>query len=84
MGEWEHGFFSFTAVGATNVGSVQVYMDEDLRTNRWRGFKIGSSTEYDEINMDEKIALGKGELLGQFNMGSTIVLVFEAPESYRF
>lgn len=84
MGEWEHGFFSFTAVGATNVGSVQVYMDEELRTNRWRGFKIGSSTEYDEIHMEKNVDLGKGDLLGQFNMGSTIVLVFEAPESYRY
>ena len=27
-GEWEHGFFSMTAVGATNVGSIRVYMDD--------------------------------------------------------
>lgn len=26
-GEWEHGFFSMTPVGATNVGSIRVYMD---------------------------------------------------------
>lgn len=85
-GEWEHGFFSFTAVGATNVGSVQVYMDEELKTNRWRGFKVGSSNEkkYDEVKIDKEISLRKGELVGQFNMGSTIVLVFEAPESFRY
>lgn len=84
-GEWEHGFFSFTAVGATNVGSVQVYMDQELKTNRWRGFKMGSANakEYDELQMDKDISLNKGELVGQFNMGSTIVLVFEAPESFR-
>lgn len=28
VGEWEHGFFSYTAVGATNVGSIKVYKDE--------------------------------------------------------
>lgn len=27
-GDWEHGFFSFTAVGATNVGSIKIYCDE--------------------------------------------------------
>lgn len=82
MGEWEHGFFSFTAVGATNVGSVQVYMDEELRTNRWRRFT--NEKIYDELKMKENISLNKGELVGQFNMGSTIVLVFEAPESFRY
>lgn len=85
MGEWEHGFFSFTAVGATNVGSVQVYKDEELRTNRWRGFNARSSSEneYDELRMNKDVSLDKGELVGQFNMGSTIVLVFEAPKSFR-
>ena len=28
VGQWMHGFFSMTAVGATNVGSVKVYFDE--------------------------------------------------------
>ncbi|KAG5681798.1 hypothetical protein PVAND_011206 [Polypedilum vanderplanki] len=86
IGEWEHGFFSFTAVGATNVGSVQVFIDQDLKTNRWRGLKVGTMREkdFDELAMNNDIFLNKGELLGQFNMGSTIVLVFEAPSSFRF
>ncbi|XP_070500330.1 phosphatidylserine decarboxylase proenzyme, mitochondrial isoform X1 [Chironomus tepperi] len=86
IGEWEHGFFSFTAVGATNVGSVQVFIDEDLKTNKWRGLKVGTmrETEYDEAKLRNDVFLNKGELVGQFNMGSTIVLVFEAPKSFRF
>lgn len=28
IGEWEHGFFSMTAVGATNVGSIKVHSDK--------------------------------------------------------
>lgn len=27
-GQWQHGFFSLTAVGATNVGSIRVYFDQ--------------------------------------------------------
>ena len=28
MGNWKHGFFSMTAVGATNVGSMRIYFDD--------------------------------------------------------
>lgn len=35
-GEWEYGFFSMTAVGATNVGSIRVYSDKvRLMFNMW-------------------------------------------------
>ena len=27
FGTWKHGFFSMTAVGATNVGSINVFFD---------------------------------------------------------
>jgi phosphatidylserine decarboxylase len=30
VGCWKHGFFSLTAVGATNVGSIHVYCDKVL------------------------------------------------------
>lgn len=31
-GDWKHGFFSLTAVGATNVGSIRIYFDQVGRT----------------------------------------------------
>lgn len=86
VGKWTHGFFSFTAVGATNVGSVQIYMDEKLKTNQWVGLEVGTHRckQYDELVLPADSFLGKGELLGQFNMGSTIVLIFEAPRDFKF
>ena len=29
-GLWKHGYFSYTAVGATNVGSIKIYFDKVL------------------------------------------------------
>ena len=64
-------FFSFVAVGATNVGSIVVPTDTGLKTNQknCNGCEVAP---YDE-------KLSKGEYFGEFNFGSTIVLVFEMP-----
>ncbi|XP_039295572.1 phosphatidylserine decarboxylase proenzyme, mitochondrial isoform X2 [Nilaparvata lugens] len=77
FGQWEKGFFSMTAVGATNVGSIRVHSDKSLHTNgrRWhrdirhKGRRLNVEWE-------------KGEEVGEFRMGSTIVILFEAPRDY--
>lgn len=83
VGKWQHGFFSYTAVGATNVGSVQIYIDEKLKTNQWMGMKSINKAQYDDLTISNK-NFEKGELIGQFNMGSTIVLLFEASKNFKF
>ena len=36
FGRWRHGFFSYTAVGATNVGSIRIAFDDEVVTNTWQ------------------------------------------------
>jgi len=84
-GKWEHGFFCMAPVGATNVGSIRVYMDQHLETNS--RVKYPPGTFFDRIFSrpdTEGIELNKGSPFGEFNLGSTIVLVFEAPKNFKF
>lgn len=80
-GEWKHGFFSMAPVGATNVGSIKIYEDILLLTNRQQWKK---NSYYDYIYGEQGFLFDKGEELGEFNMGSSIVLLFEAPPNSEF
>ncbi|XP_076252208.1 phosphatidylserine decarboxylase isoform X2 [Rhynchophorus ferrugineus] len=79
LGEWDHGFFSYTAVGATNVGSIKVIFDKSLHTNQKK-----KTHKFKELCLGNAIQLHKGDLVGEFRMGSTIVIIFEAPTKFKF
>jgi phosphatidylserine decarboxylase len=70
-----------TAVGATNVGSIKIDFDELLATNQG---SYSPSCNCNELRFQEKLSIGKGDHFGQFNFGSTIILVFEAPKNFKF
>ena len=75
-------FFSYTAVGATNVGSILIRIDPELNMlgtncNLKNGFCR-------KRNFHGYNTVGKGEIFGEFNLGSTIVLIFEAPKDFQF
>ncbi|KAK6346255.1 phosphatidylserine decarboxylase 1 [Orbilia blumenaviensis] len=89
LGRWKHGFFSMTPVGATNVGSIVLNFDRELRTNSLTKDTKADTLEghgYAEAHyqLASKLLSGhplrRGEEMGGFRLGSTIVLVFEAPE----
>lgn len=80
-GQWKHGFFSYTAVGATNVGSIKIYCDKNLNTNTKDRTVLDSCLIEGE---DMGIPVKKGDMFGEFNLGSTIVLIFEAPRNFEF
>lgn len=97
LGRWRWGFFSFVPVGATNVGSITVNFDRELRTNSlltdtaadraaeeaaargepYSGFAEATYRAASSVLGGH--ALRRGDEMGGFKLGSTIVLVFEAP-----
>ncbi|KAJ2377895.1 phosphatidylserine decarboxylase 1 [Coemansia sp. RSA 2607] len=88
LGRWKHGFMSMTAVGATNVGSVLINFDKDLRTNlREVSLAPGEFSQLSYKALSPRLAgvpLRKGQEVGGFRLGSTIVLVFSAPNTFKF
>ncbi|KAJ8515296.1 hypothetical protein ONZ45_g7272 [Pleurotus djamor] len=88
LGRWKYGFFSMVPVGATNVGSIKVNFDQALRTNE-RGRPPPPGTYAEAVySAASPILNGQpltpAEEMGGFCLGSTIVLVFEAPEEFDF
>ncbi|KAI0292968.1 phosphatidylserine decarboxylase-domain-containing protein [Multifurca ochricompacta] len=88
LGRWRHGFFGMVPVGATNVGSIKINFDQALRTNvRGRPPPPGTYTEA-VYSAASPILNGQplrpGQEMGGFCLGSTIVLVFEAPPTFEF
>jgi len=81
LGEWEHGFFSLTAVAATMVGGIKVNCDPELSTNNWRW---ENKTFFQKLFQDGGVQVKKGDNIGEFNLGSTVVLIFEAPEDFTW
>lgn len=97
LGRWRYGFFSYVPVGATNVGSIKINFDRELRTNSLltdtaadhaaeeasqRGEPYLGFSEATYENASPVLhghALRRGEEMGGFQLGSTVVLVFEAP-----
>jgi phosphatidylserine decarboxylase len=97
LGRWRWGFFSFVPVGATNVGSIKINFDRELRTNslmtdtaadraadeaakRGEAYLGFSEATYEGASaVLHGHGIRRGEEMGGFQLGSTVVLVFEAP-----
>lgn len=94
-GQWKHGFFSSTAVGAYHVGSIAFHFDKTVRTNRLRRdfrnpnlalltTKSLGAYAYDFTYPPDSVVFSRGQEIGSFKLGSTIVLIFEVPRDHGF
>ncbi len=76
--------------GATNVGSIRINFDDALRTNvsgARRRVTPGSFHEATYANASVILRgqpLRPGQEMGGFRLGSTIVLIYEAPPTFKF
>jgi phosphatidylserine decarboxylase len=73
----EYGKIAVIKVGASNVGKIRVTYDNKIVTNSWIRFSKDYSYE------DVSIMIDKGSELGRFEMGSTVILLFEK-DSFDF
>lgn len=77
QGSWPYGQMFYGAVGAFNVGSIVMDTEPELRTN----------LHYQEVSFlhyPKRFDIVKGARVGGFKMGSSIVLVFDAPKGFEF
>ena len=81
-GQWRHGPLLMAAVGAYNVGSINLNFsyEKDLVTNA----KQQISHYYDRLYGARGIRLARGDDVGCFELGSSVVLIFRAPEDFQF
>ena len=76
----------YSPVAATNVGNIVLNCDPELRTNLGgkRDKMIKKIYSEGEGALEGGVGVGKGEEMGAFRMGSTVVMVFEGGEDFRF
>lgn len=65
-GDWTHGFFSLSLIGAYNVGSITLPFEPDFKTNRF-GQNPKQKICYEQ-HYDQPIQLKRGEECGKFNV----------------
>jgi phosphatidylserine decarboxylase len=74
--ETEHGLMALVLVGAMNVAAIETVWDGLVTPPQKAAM---SSKGY----ADQNIQLKKGEEMGRFNMGSTIIVLLENPAAWR-
>lgn len=81
FGEWKYGLMSQVYVGATNVGSMTVAHEPDLETNI---LSAVNRKKVEAKTYTKPVELKKGQEVGMFKLGSTVVMVFEAPKGIEW
>lgn len=82
-GVWRHGPLMYAAVGAYNVGSIELnnQHEQDLRTN-WD--TKTPDAKYLDRSYPSGVRVERADVIGRFNLGSTIVMAFRAPKNFQW
>ncbi|KAL8091245.1 phosphatidylserine decarboxylase proenzyme 1, mitochondrial [Apium graveolens] len=82
-GQWQEGFMALAAIGATNIGSIELFIEPELRTNQPKKKLLHPERPEERVYEPDGVGvtIKKGDEVAAFNMGSTVVLVFQAPVS---
>eukprot|EP00761_Pharyngomonas_kirbyi_P001277 gb/GECH01001280.1/.p1 GENE.gb/GECH01001280.1/~~gb/GECH01001280.1/.p1 ORF type:complete len:568 (+),score=139.28 gb/GECH01001280.1/:1-1704(+) len=93
-GTWSEGRCWYVPIGASGVGTININMKPQLKTNRSFPQALVHRHEYRKINRDrvadhlawgpsypypaDHVPVTKGEEIGHFRMGSSVVVAFES------
>lgn len=88
LGYWKHGFFSMIPVGATNVGSIVVNFDKDLKTNDVYEHESYLRSNSSREDLDENTPLLKGSdsaagTTNSFDIESEGMVKPKQPKKYK-
>ncbi|GMP95789.1 hypothetical protein CsSME_00044701 [Camellia sinensis var. sinensis] len=74
---------AIAAIGATTIGSIELFIEPELWTNQPRKNLLHSEPPEERVYEPEAVGvmLKKGDEVAAFNMGSTVILIFQAPIS---
>ena len=76
VGKYGHGTFIFEV--------LPILLSQELRTNEKGRFRMGQFTEKKLGSEETGLPLRRGDKVGHFILGSSIVLLFEAPKDFKF
>ena len=77
VGKCGHGTFIIFEV-------LPILISQELRTNEKGRFRMGQFTEKRLGSEETGLPLRRGDKVGHFILGSSIVLLFEAPKDFKF
>jgi len=83
-GTWSQGAMHYAAVGAYNVGNIRLSFDHNFKSNQLRQLQYYLGHPIIEKRWRKGQKLGAGEEVGTFRLGSTVVLIFDAPKEWEF
>lgn len=83
-GRWHFGQMHLVAVASTNVGNIWLDFDAKLKTNRMRDIAVYCGGDISSKFFPDGVELCAGETVGGFRLGSTVVLVFDAPHGFEW